>query len=426
MFAAEPRCELTSSKLQDGTVNLTGANNASGAFTTGTLQIGNGTGTATVQFASAANLPASSSAINLDGGSLAYVGSASATVVNPVTLSGAGDTVDGGGLSGSSTLTIASEINGPATTTLKLTDGNIDIAGNDSAFTGSLIIGGSTKPTTVSIDAGAILPGGGIAIDNGTLRNNTGGATTITNAVALGSAGGTVDTNSQTINLIGAISGAGGLTITGGGIANLAGPATYTGQTSIQSGTLTIGSGGTITGTSALTIASGATLNLANTAMGNGMTINYGSGASPNSTIQNYIAGGAITVPTGYAVGYANGADGVVSGLGVGQEKIMATLPGDANLDGVVNNTDLALVLNNLNQSSGGLWTKGDFTGSGTVTNVDLAIVLNNLNRSISTTTTASATVKYTSVPEPAALVLLSMAGALSLLQRRRLPKTRR
>ena len=412
--------------LQDGTVNLTGANNASGAFTTGTLQIGNGTGTATVQFASAANLPASSSAIALDGGSLAYVGSASATVVNPVTLSGAGDTVDGGGLSGSSTLTIASEINGPATTTLKLTDGNIDIAGNDSAFTGSLIIGGSTKPTTVSIDAGAILPGGGIAIDNGTLRNNTGGATTITNAVALGSAGGTVDTNSQTINLIGAISGAGGLTITGGGIANLAGPATYTGQTSIQSGTLTIGPGGTITGTSALTIASGATLNLANTAMGNGMTINYGSGASPNSTIQNYIASGAITAPTGYAVGYANGADGVVSGLGVGQEKIMATLPGDANLDGVVNNTDLALVLNNLNQSSGGLWTKGDFTGSGTVTNVDLAIVLNNLNRSISTTTTASATVKYTSVPEPAALVLLSMAGALSLLQRRRLPKTRR
>ncbi len=218
-----------------------------------------------------------------------------------------------------------------------------------------------------------------------------------------------------------------GLTLNGGSTLTLAGNDTLNGPTTIRAGAITLAAGGKITGTSGLVIAPGAALNLDNVNAGNGVTIDYGSGTSPNSTIQGYIASGAITAPTGYAVGYADGADGVVGGLSAGQEKIMATLPGDANLAGVVNNTDLALVLNNLNQSSGGLWTKGDFTGSGTVTNVDLATVLSNLNRSLSTTSTtvsaSAAAISYSSVPEPTELVLLSIAGALALLRRRGLSK---
>ena len=93
----------------------------------------------------------------------------------------------------------------------------------------------------------------------------------------------------------------------------------------------------------------------------------------------------------------------------------ISPIPGDANGDGVVNNLDLATVLANLNQPSGGLWSNGDFTGSGTVTNADLAIVLNNLNTSSSTTTTAMLASSAGSVPEPASLALLAV-GILGIL----------
>ena len=402
--------------LQNGTVNLTGTNNGTSAFTTGTLQIGNGTGTSVAEFGSAANLPASSATIVLDGGGLAYVGTTTATVDNPVTLSGTSDTVDGGGLSGTNTFTIASQLNGPATTTLVLTDGKIDLAGNDSAFTGSLVIGGPSKPTTVSVDSGAILPGGSITINNGTLGNNTGGALILSNAVTLGSADGTVDTNSQTTTFTGAVSGTGGLTITGGGTLSFAAPATYTGPTSIQSGDLTIGPGGTINGTTALAIAAGAALNLTNTAVGNGVVIDYGSGGSPNSTIQSYIASGAITAPTGYAVGYADGADGVVSGLSSGQEKIMATLPGDANLEGKVNFTDFQILLANYGKNNAS-WDQGDFNYDGTVNFTDFQMLLANYGKSLSSSSTVA--VATAATPEPATIMVFAI-GAVAFLARRK------
>ena len=402
--------------LQNGTLNLTGTNNSTSAFTTGTLQIGNGSAAAIVQFASAANLPASSAAITLNSGGLAYTGTASATIDNPITLSGTIDTVDGGGLSGTNTLTIASQINGPATTSLVLTDGNIDLAGNASAYTGSLVVGGSTQPTTVSVDTGSILPGGDITINNGTLRNNTGGAMTITNAVTLASVGGTVDTNSQTITLTGPVSGTGDLTIIGGGTVNLAAPATYTGPTSIQSGNLTIGAGGTINGTSALAIAAGAKLNLANTDAGNGVIIDYGSGSSPNSAIQDDVANGAITTASGYAVGYADGSSdgGVVSGLSAGQEKIMATLPGDTTLAGTVNLGDVSTVYNNVGITSGATWVQGDFTASGSVTLGDLTSTYNNVGLSLASGPAISAGTASNATAQPIAAVMARTLVAAS------------
>ncbi len=98
----------------------------------------------------------------------------------------------------------------------------------------------------------------------------------------------------------------------------------------------------------------------------------------------------------------------------------VSPIPGDANGDGVVNNLDLAIVLANLNQPSGGLWSMGDFTGSGTVTNADLAIVLNNLNTGSSTTTATIPAAGAASVPEPAPLALLALgiSGLLSLKKR--------
>ena len=51
-----------------------------------------------------------------------------------------------------------------------------------------------------------------------------------------------------------------------------------------------------------------------------------------------------------YGLGYADGADGVVSGLASGQIEVEYTLYGDANLDGVVNGTDFGILAANFGQ----------------------------------------------------------------------------
>jgi hypothetical protein len=91
---------------------------------------------------------------------------------------------------------------------------------------------------------------------------------------------------------------------------------------------------------------------------------------------------------------------------------ITVTLPGDANLDGTVNITDLSKVLTNYDTSSE-RWGDGDFNGDGAVNINDLSNVLTNYDQ------TAGAFHGVEAVPEPATLVLL-LAGATCLLVWRR------
>ena len=142
-----------------------------------------------------------------------------------------------------------------------------------------------------------------------------------------------------------------------------------------------------------MTIATGAKLNLTNTAADNGIVIDYGTEPSPNRAIQAYVASGAITTTAGYAVGYADGTDGVVGGLSAGQEKIMATLPGDINLAGTVTLGDLTTVYNNVDIASGATWDQGDFTASGSVTLADLTSTYNNVDASLTTGPAISANI---------------------------------
>ena len=93
------------------------------------------------------------------------------------------------------------------------------------------------------------------------------------------------------------------------------------------------------------------------------------------------------------------------------QETVMATLAGDANLDGSVTGADLSLLLSKYNQS--GTWSVGDFNYDGSVTGADLSLLLSKYNQSIPASVAGAA---VAGVPEPSSLVMLAaLAAAMGL-----------
>ena len=65
---------------------------------------------------------------------------------------------------------------------------------------------------------------------------------------------------------------------------------------------------------------------------------------------------------------------------GVTHGFVLSAMPGDANLDGTVNITDLSKVLTNYDKT-GMTWADGDFNGDGTVNISDLSNVLTNYDK---------------------------------------------
>ena len=176
----------------------------------------------------------------------------------------------------------------------------------------------------------------------------------------------------------------------------------------------------------------------------NHIIITYGS-SDPLSTIAGYIKSGyngggwngpgiistaAQTLTNGlkYSLGYADGADGKVSGLVSGQIEVAYTLLGDANLDGLVNAADFTILAANFNQPVTG-WDQGDFNYDGLVNAADFTDLAANFNQSDSGAASAgdvaaldafaAANGLLADVPEPATTGLLAM-GAIGMLAHRR------
>ena len=123
------------------------------------------------------------------------------------------------------------------------------------------------------------------------------------------------------------------------------------------------------------------------------MIINYGSGPDPIASIRQYLtigyhAGGwnglgissSAVVDPHYALGYADGADGVVAGLSSGQIEVKYTLYGDANLDGSVNGEDFTILVGSLGKSAPA-WDEADFNYDGVVSGEDFTLLINNLGK---------------------------------------------
>jgi beta-glucanase (GH16 family) len=127
------------------------------------------------------------------------------------------------------------------------------------------------------------------------------------------------------------------------------------------------------------------------------MIIHYGAGSDPISTIRSYLISGnddntwdgsgitssAAPYLSGFAVGYADGADGVVPGLPSGQIEVKWTLYGDANLDGVVNGTDFGILAANFGTQAPA-WDNGDFNYDGVVNGSDFGLLSANFGKAAS------------------------------------------
>jgi autotransporter-associated beta strand protein len=309
--------------------------------------------------------------------------------------------------------------------------------------------------------------GGSIILDNAptsTAITDDLGSHTVNVPVVLNQSALVKITNAtDTFTMSAPISGAGGITLTGAGTLALNAINSYSGATNVTSGLLLLGSRGAVpvnspltigtnltTGTvrlannthtttfTSLTINSGSTLDITN----NTVAINFTSPATdPVVTIAANLTSAystglwtgagitsttAATNPSALAVGYADGNIDTGTPAAPNQILIKYTLAGDANLDGLVNFTDLVAVVQNFNKP-GTDWAQGNF-GYGASTNFnDLVAVVQNFNQILTPAGSSGDQLGGTPIqiqsldvqlPEPGAAGLLILSAAI--LKRRR------
>jgi len=230
-------------KIGTGTLALSGLNTYTGptAVNAGTLQAG-----AVNAFSSASAFTVASGAtLDLAGfdqtiGSLAGAGAVTLGSATLTTNGDGSDTTFSGTISGSGGL-------------VKIGEGTLTLLGNNSYTGGTLLNEG-----TLAVGSNTALGTGTLTLADGTTLQAAANRLALANAMQLlGDA--TVDTQSNTMTLSGSISGTGGLDKIGSGTLILTGASTYTGDTNVNEGVLTvngslvsavsINSGGTLTGT---------------------------------------------------------------------------------------------------------------------------------------------------------------------------------
>ena len=180
-----------------GTLILTGANTFTGGTTiaAGTLQVGNGGTTGSIL----GNV--------VDNGILAF--------------------------NRSDNITFAGNISGSGSVLL-MSAGIVTFTGTNT-YTGGLAVGGGGVILAGS-DAALGAPGGSLTLSGGTLQATASFATA--RPVILDAGGGTIETGSNNLVLSGNLSGSGALIKTGSGTLSLTGITSYTGGTTVSSGTL--------------------------------------------------------------------------------------------------------------------------------------------------------------------------------------------
>jgi autotransporter-associated beta strand protein len=318
---------------------------------------------------------------------------------------------------------------------------------------------------TFAASAGAFVLGGNAINLGGDIVNQSANSQTIGMSLAL-QQNANINAAAGNVSIGGNISGAFSITSLGSGTVTLTGASNaYSGGTNVNgsrlviaaagalpagggvnivSGTLALGPGTGAQTLSSLSISPGGTLDIAN----NQIILSYGASdpiASIYAELRSGYAGGSWTGPginssiaalpaniNEFAVGVVDGADGVPgASVSSGQILISYALYGDANLDGVVNGTDFAIVAGNFGKSVLG-WDQGDFDYDGVVDGTDFGYLAANFGRNsngamIAQPASAWAALDFfaaahgllSDVPEPSSLSLAT-SGAIGFLGRRR------
>ncbi|GGE87017.1 hypothetical protein GCM10011317_50150 [Niveispirillum cyanobacteriorum] len=213
----------------------------------------------------------------------------------PITFSGA-VTLTGNTLvdPGNNTLEFSGGISagGNSYTLTNAWNGTIKLSGTASNWTGGLITA-ANHTGTFSITDASNIGSGQIKLNGGTLAV-TGSNVTLSNAIELGTGGGTVN-NANTLTLSGVISGSTDLTKTGTGTLILTGTSTYTGLTNVNAGTLLID--GQIEAD--VKVASGATLGGKGTVFVGDVTVDKGGTLAPGSLSTDNDGVGTFTLNNG-------------------------------------------------------------------------------------------------------------------------------
>ncbi len=218
--------------------------------------------------------------------------------------------------------------------------------------------------------------------------NNSAGNYLITGSGSIAGSGSLTKTGTRTLTLDTVNTYSGGTMVSAGElIAGVLG-AIPDGTLAITGGTLQLGTNTGLTQVTSLAIINAGLLDVAN----NELIITYGS-SDPMVAIQGYIASGynngtwngpgiisSAAFGYKYGLGYADGADGVVSGLSSGQIEVKYTLYGDANLDGVVNGSDFSILAANFGTGVTN-WDQGNFLFTSSVNGADFSAMAGNFGQ---------------------------------------------
>jgi autotransporter-associated beta strand protein len=215
-------------KLGSGTLTLAYTNTYGGGTTVmaGTLNLGS-------------NSALGTGGLVLENGTTLQAGTGSLVTANAVTLYGS-DTYDANGFDS----TLSGNITG--TGGFMVTDSSL--SGGILTLTGMNTYSGATtveNSAILSLQSGQNIGSNGLFLNGGTLQANAGGTgLSLSQAVTLGSNGGTFDANGLNSTLAGVISGSGGFTVTdsaGGGVLTLTRQNTYSGGTLVNAVVLNLG-----------------------------------------------------------------------------------------------------------------------------------------------------------------------------------------